>query len=48
MDGFVFEPIEITEDDLIDITEKDYSEMLKVEAEALDEFLKDLESRLDN
>ncbi len=39
----VFEPIEITEADLIDITEADYKEMLKVTEEALNEFMEDLE-----
>ena len=47
MDGFAFEPIEITGDDLIDITEEEYSEILKAGDEALDEFLKDLESQPD-
>ena len=46
-DDFTFEPIEITKDDLIDITEEEYREMLKAGDEALDEFLKDLESQSD-
>lgn len=39
----VFEPIEITEADLIVISDADYREMLEVGEKALNEFMKDLE-----
>lgn len=41
-DEIIFEPIEITETDLIDITEEEYTQMLQVEEKALTEFLEDL------
>ena len=41
-DEIIFEPIEITETDLIDISEEEYTQMLQVEEEALNEFLEDL------
>lgn len=40
-DEIIFEPIEITETDLIDITEEEYTQMLQVEEEALNELLED-------
>ncbi|MBD5069077.1 MAG: hypothetical protein HDT50_02625 [Lactobacillus sp.] len=44
-DEIIFEPIEITETDLIDITEE-YTQMLQVEEKALTEFLEDLRKDL--
>ncbi len=41
-DEIIFEPIEITEEDLIDITEEEYTQMLQVEEKVLTEFLEDL------
>ncbi len=41
-DEIIFEPIEITETDLIDISEEEYTQMLQVEEEALNELLEDL------
>ncbi len=41
-DEIIFEPIEITEKDLIDITEEEYTQMLQVEEKALNELLEDL------
>ena len=38
----IFEPIEITETDLIDITEEEYKQMLQVQEEALNELWEDL------
>lgn len=40
-DEIIFEPIEITETDLIDITEEEYTQMLQVEEE-LNKLLEDL------
>lgn len=38
----IFEPIKITKKDLIDITEEEYTQMLQIEEEALNELLEDL------